>query len=223
MEREDLAMPYFAVFYDVVDDFLTRRAVFRKEHLRRVSESYASGELILGGAFDDPVDRALLIFHAPDKRIAETFVQNDPYVVNGLVKKWEIRPWNIVTGKEAAPDLVPTRRPTEIARSWTARTSEEKWPLYREHFAENVLPELRGISGYLGATLYVRHVGDQREILVETYWRSLDAIHVFSGVDLEIAVVAEEAAAILTDFDHSARHYEIVLLDPAPDSSAPVK
>jgi uncharacterized protein len=223
MKAEAFAMLYFAVFYDVVDDFLIRRAAFREEHLRRVSESYASGELILGGALADPADRALLIFHVHDKRIAETFVRKDPYVVNGLVKKWEIRPWHIVTGKEAASDPVPPRRPTEIARSWSARTSEEKWPLYREHFSKSVLRELRGISGYLGAALYVRHVGDQREILVQTYWRSLDAIHVFAGVDLETAVVAEEAASVLTDFDHRARHYEIVLLDPAPDSNAPAK
>jgi uncharacterized protein len=221
--RGGLPMPYFAVFYDVVDDFVKRRAVFREEHLRLVTESYTSGELLLGGALADPVDRALLIFQVHDKSIVETFVQKDPYVVNGLVKKSEIRPWNIVTGEEAASHPAPPKHRSEMARSWSAHTSEEKWPLYREHFSQNVLPELRALSGYLGAMLCVRHVGDQREILVETYWRSLEAIHAFAGVDLETAVVADQAAAVLTDFDHRARHYEIVLFDRVLESSAPPK
>jgi len=72
-----------------------------------------------------------------------------------------------------------------------------------------------------GATLYVRHVGSDREILVETYWRSLDAIHMFAGVDLETAVVADEVVTILTDYDHQVRHYEIVLSDCGPAASAP--
>jgi hypothetical protein len=69
----------------------------------------------------------------------------------------------------------------------------------------------------------VRHVGADRDILVETYWRSLDAIHLFAGVDLESAVVADEAAAVLTDHDHRVRHYEIVLSDCGPAASAPTK
>jgi uncharacterized protein YciI/heme-degrading monooxygenase HmoA len=216
-------MPYFAAFYDVVDDFVARRAAFRGEHLRRVSESYARGELVLAGALADPADRALLIFHAQDKGVVESFIHNDPYVTNGLVKKWEIRPWNVVSGNEASASPTVPARPSEIARVWTARTTEHKWPLYREHFSKKVLPELRGINGYLGSTLYVRHVGAERDILVETYWRSLDAIHLFAGVDLESAVVDNEAAAVLTDHDHRVRHYEIVLSDCGPAASAPTK
>jgi hypothetical protein len=209
-------MPYFALFYEVVDDFVARRTEFRADHLHGVAESYARRELILAGALDDPADQALLVFHAKDRSVAEAFAKNDPYVVRGLVKKWQVRPWNVVTGNEASAAPVPPTGPREISRVWTARTSNDKWALYREHFAKNVLPELRAISGYLGATLFVRNIGDQREILVETFWRSLDVIHVFAGVDLENAVVAEEAAAILTDFDHRTRHYEVVLTDVAP-------
>ena len=216
-------MPYFAAFYDVVDDFVARRAAFRGEHLRRVSESYARGELVLAGALADPADRALLIFYAQNKAVVESFIHNDPYVINGLVKTWEIRQWSVVTGNEASVSPAVTARPSEIARIWTARTTERNWPVYREHFVKNVLPELRGIDGYLGSTLYVRHVGADRDIMVETYWRSLEAIHVFAGVDLENAIVADEAAAVLTDHDRRVRHYEIVLSDCGPAVSAPAR
>ena len=208
-------MPYYAVFYEVVDDFVARRSEFREEHLRGVSESYARGELILGGALTEPADRALLVFHVHEKQIVESFIHNDPYVVNGLVKKSEIRPWNVVTGDEAAPTPVVPKHPTEIVRAWSARTSEDYWPRYREHFTKNVLRELRAVSGYLGTSLSVRQVDEHCEILVETYWRSLDAVRAFAGSDLERAVVASEAAKVLTDYDRRVKHYEIVLLDRA--------
>ncbi len=206
-------MLYFAVFYEVVDDFVGRRTAFRGEHLRRVSESYARGELILGGALGDPADLALLVFHTKERQTVESFVRNDPYVTNGLVLKWQIRPWNVVTGNEASPAPVVPKHPTEIVRTWSARTSKELWPQYREHFTGNVLRELHTIAGYLGATLSVRLRGEQCEILVESYWRSLDAVRSFAGVDIEKAVVASEVAELLAEHDQKVRHFEIVLAD----------
>jgi len=91
-------MNYYALIYDVVDDYIERRTAFCEEHLRRANEASARGELVLGGAFSDPADRALLIFHVNDISIVENFAKNDPYVINGLVKKREIRPWTVVVG-----------------------------------------------------------------------------------------------------------------------------
>jgi len=36
-------MPYFALMYDMVDDFVARRAAYRDEHLRLARESHARG------------------------------------------------------------------------------------------------------------------------------------------------------------------------------------
>jgi uncharacterized protein len=91
-------MPYLALFYDVVDDFIARRDPFRSEHLRLAGESHRRGEIVLAGALSEP-PAALIIFHAADKSTAEDFARNDPYVVNGLVKKWTVRPWNVVVGQ----------------------------------------------------------------------------------------------------------------------------
>jgi uncharacterized protein YciI len=55
--------------------------------------------MILAGAFSDPPDKALLIFKVDDKSIVQKFVDNDPYVKNGLITKREIRPWTVVIGK----------------------------------------------------------------------------------------------------------------------------
>lgn len=55
-------MPYFALFYEVVDDFVARREPFRGEHLRRAGDSHARGEIVLAGALAEPADGALIIF-----------------------------------------------------------------------------------------------------------------------------------------------------------------
>jgi uncharacterized protein YciI len=92
-------VPYFALFYDVVDDFVTRRAPFRAEHLRLAGEAHDRGDIVLAGALAEPADTALIIFRCADKSIAEDFARRDPYVVNGLVKKWIVRPWSVVVGQ----------------------------------------------------------------------------------------------------------------------------
>jgi uncharacterized protein len=94
-------MPYFALFYrELVPDFIARRAGFRDEHLRLAREAQARGELVLAGALADPPDAALLVFRAADSVAAEEFVRKDPYVLNGLVRRWEIRPWTVVVGNQ---------------------------------------------------------------------------------------------------------------------------
>jgi len=89
-------MKYYLLIYDVVEDYVARRAPFREEHLRLARDAFERGELILGGALADPPDKAVLVFHCRDKAAVEDFIQNDPYVLNGLVIKWEIRLWNVV-------------------------------------------------------------------------------------------------------------------------------
>ena len=93
-------MPYFALIYDMVDDFVSRRAAHRDEHPRLARESHARGELVLGGALADSPAGALLIFNSADATAAEDFARNDPYVKNGVAKQWKVRPWTVVVGNE---------------------------------------------------------------------------------------------------------------------------
>ena len=103
-------MPYFALFYETVDDYLARRAEFREHHLTLAREAHARGELLLGGALTDPVDRALLIFRTADAATVEDFARRDPYVTNGLVSRWEVRCWKVVIGNDPA-EPAPTPPP----------------------------------------------------------------------------------------------------------------
>jgi len=59
-------MAYFVLRYQVVDDYLARREPFRAAHLALADEFAARGELLLGGALEDPADETVLVFRAPD-------------------------------------------------------------------------------------------------------------------------------------------------------------
>ena len=89
-------MNYYVLIYYAVEDYVARRAPYREEHLQLAKDAHTRGELVLGGALADPADRALLVFRCSDMEVVEKFVQNDPYFNNGLVARYEIRPWTVV-------------------------------------------------------------------------------------------------------------------------------
>src|SRR5712691_8310112 len=101
-------MAYYALFYQVVDDFIARRAAFRDEHLHLAREARARGELVLAGALADPPG-ALIIFQADNSASAEAFARQDPYVKNGLVTNWKVRNWTVVVGNEARSPFTEKR------------------------------------------------------------------------------------------------------------------
>ena len=97
---------HYLLLYDVVSDYVERRAAFRDEHLALAWAAHARGELVLGGALADPVDGAVLLFSADSSAVAEAFAAADPYVRNGLVTRWRVREWLTVAGAGA---VRPTR------------------------------------------------------------------------------------------------------------------
>lgn len=98
---------HYLLFYDVSSDYLERRAEFRAEHLTLAWQAQARGELILGGALADPVDASVLLFKGESDDAARRFAAADPYVKNGLVTNWRVRPWTTVVGEDAASPVRP--------------------------------------------------------------------------------------------------------------------
>lgn len=94
---------YWLLMYDLVDDYLDRRAPLRDAHLALADAARQSQELVLAGALVDPADRAVLVFAAPDASVAENFARADPYVTGGLVTAWTVRQWNVVIGTGVGP------------------------------------------------------------------------------------------------------------------------
>ncbi|WP_335965554.1 YciI-like protein [Galbibacter sp. PAP.153] len=93
-------MNYYALFYQTVPNYLEERAQYRNEHLRLAQKYVGNGHLLLGGALENPAGGALLLFVGETDDMAKAFAQEDPYVVNGLIKSWQVRRWNVVVGNK---------------------------------------------------------------------------------------------------------------------------
>jgi uncharacterized protein YciI len=93
---------HYLLFYEVADDYVTRRAEFRNIHLKMGWEAVERGELVLGGALANPADGAVLFFKGDSPEVAEKFATADPYVTSGIVKRWYVREWTTVVGEIAA-------------------------------------------------------------------------------------------------------------------------
>ena len=100
-------MNHYLLIYELQPDYLERRGEFRGVHLDLVWAASERGELVLGGALADPVDRAILLFKGETSKVAEDFARVDPYVLNGLVKSWSVRHWMTVAGDSASNPVKP--------------------------------------------------------------------------------------------------------------------
>jgi uncharacterized protein len=93
---------HYLLFYEVGDDYISRRTEFRNIHLKLGWEAAERGEFVLGGALSNPPDGAVLLFKGDSPEVAERFAKSDPYVTNGLVKRWYVREWTTVVGDLSA-------------------------------------------------------------------------------------------------------------------------
>ncbi|TRW47960.1 YciI family protein [Aliidiomarina halalkaliphila] len=98
-------MHYLLFYTDLTKNYVERREAFRDDHLAHARAAVARGDLVLGGALADPVDGAVLLFQGDSAEVAEAFAKSDPYVINGLVGTWSVRPWTTVVGADAAVKL----------------------------------------------------------------------------------------------------------------------
>lgn len=96
---------HYLLFYEVGDDYVSRRGEFREAHLAKAWQASARGELVLGGALANPVDGAVLLFKGESAEVAEKFAKEDPYVTSGIVKRWYVREWTTVAGADAAKPI----------------------------------------------------------------------------------------------------------------------
>lgn len=175
----------------------------------------------------NPVDGAVLLFKGDAPEVAEKFAKDDPYVTSGAVKWWYIREWTTVVGEHATTPIRPKgdaprdegRKSSSenaaqakgmILRMWKGRSTTDKADKYIDHVIKRVLPALGAIEGHRGAYLLRRAMNGATEFVVLTLWDSMAAVRRFAGAEAEKAVVEPEARAVLTSFDETVSHFEVV-------------
>jgi hypothetical protein len=84
---------------------------------------------------------------------------------------------------------------------------------------KQVLPSIaeRGIDGTEGRTCFRRARAADVEFATILLFDSLDAVRRFAGDDYETAYVPHQARAVLSDFNSTSAHYEVLL---APSHAA---
>jgi len=97
-----------------------------------------------------------------------------------------------------------------ISRQWRGLAKAARADDYVEHLRSETFPKLGTLPGFVDASILRRTVASGVEFLIVTRWRSLDAIHAFAGDDPEKAVVPEKVRDMMTEYDETVRHYEVV-------------
>lgn len=101
-----------------------------------------------------------------------------------------------------------------IGRMWRGWTSLENADAYERVLRAEVLPEIEQVPGCRGAWVLRREREQQVEYITLILFESLEAVRTFAGEEYEAAVIPPEARAVLTTFDVTASHYDVVI---APD------
>ena len=83
----------YVLFYESADDVVSKAPAHLPAHQARLQDWHARGDILMVGTFADPQEQgSMSIF--PTRAAAESFVEGDPFVLNGVVRRHEIRDWN---------------------------------------------------------------------------------------------------------------------------------
>jgi heme-degrading monooxygenase HmoA len=97
-----------------------------------------------------------------------------------------------------------------ISRHWRGLALQNRARDYIHHLCAETFPALRKLPGFVDASIHSRSLGAGVEFLIVTRWDSVDAIARFAGTDQEAAVVPTEVAQMMIEYDHRARHFEVL-------------
>ena len=83
----------YVMTYRAVEDFRPLAQQHGAAHVARLHEFHDRGVLLMVGTFDEPMNgEAMGVFTT--REAAEEFIAGDPFVLNGVVARWTVRPWD---------------------------------------------------------------------------------------------------------------------------------
>jgi heme-degrading monooxygenase HmoA len=100
-----------------------------------------------------------------------------------------------------------------IKRVWRGWTTRENGPAYEQLLRQQVFPGIaaKGVHGYREIQLLRRDLpSGEVEYMTIMSFDSLDAVRAFAGDDYQRAHVPQAARQVLSRFDESSAHYEVL-------------
>jgi uncharacterized protein len=83
----------YVMFYESADDVAAKAPAHFPAHLDRIRQFHDRGDLVMVGTFEDPQSQGSMgIFTS--REAAEEFIADDPFVLNGVVRGYEVRGWS---------------------------------------------------------------------------------------------------------------------------------
>ena len=80
--------------FNSLDDAMRDAPEAMGAHVARSRQLHAEGVLLMAGAFmDHPGEPVQTMGILSSREAATEYAENDPFVVAGMVEKWEIREW----------------------------------------------------------------------------------------------------------------------------------
>ena len=98
-----------------------------------------------------------------------------------------------------------------IARLWHGWTSRENADAYESLLRTQILPGMHRVPGFTGAHLLRQDREHEVEFVTLTWFESMDAVRAFAGPDHATAVIPPEARRLLSRFDQTSEHYQLVV------------
>jgi len=83
----------YVLLYESADDVLAKAPAHFAAHSARGLEFHARGDLLMYGPFANAQEEGSMAVFA-SRESAEEFAREDPFVLNGVVRSWQIREWN---------------------------------------------------------------------------------------------------------------------------------
>jgi hypothetical protein len=98
-----------------------------------------------------------------------------------------------------------------IARVWHGWTTQANADEYEQLLKTEIFPGIlaKGVDGFEKIELFRRDLGEEIEFMTIMWFRDIEAVKSFAGVDYEAAYVPAKARAVLARFDQRSQHYEI--------------
>ena len=85
----------YVLFYESGPDVAANAPPHFPAHKAHLDEFHQRGDLLMVGTFGDPQSQgSMSVFRSRES--AEEFAKSDPFVLHGVVRRYEVRDWNEV-------------------------------------------------------------------------------------------------------------------------------
>ena len=101
--------------------------------------------------------------------------------------------------------------PGAVARMWHGRVPDARAAEYEDYIRREGITRIEAIPGNLGADLFTRSRDGVTELIVISYWRSLDDIKAYAGADIEKTHNLPRDAEFLLELEPNVRHFTVRL------------